>query len=72
MDSTRGFPKTLQGLVDAGYIDTGNVTVCKGEHCTDELRWFITPKGKKIPLNNATLEPHWGECPDAQSFRKKR
>jgi len=65
----RPFPKTDDELAKAGYHYEGTGK-CSGEHCGQEIAWYRTPTGKRIPLNEATLEPHWVTCPDAEAFRK--
>jgi hypothetical protein len=45
-------------------------TFCAG--CNARIFWAITNAGKKMPLDAVTLEPHWGTCPAAKSFRSKR
>jgi hypothetical protein len=62
------FPKTDTGLVELGY-EFKNKAKCKG--CQADIEWWNTPKGKFIPLDAGTLEPHWGTCPEAKSFRSK-
>ncbi len=61
------FPRTEQGLAEAGY-EYENSTKCKG--CGADIAWFKTPRGKHIPLNEGTMEPHWSDCPNAKDFRR--
>jgi hypothetical protein len=61
------FPKTEKELAGQGY-EYKNMTACKG--CGALMEWWKTPKGKMIPLNPGTLEPHWSGCPKAKEFRK--
>lgn len=62
------FPTTETALKEAGYVfeNTGR---CRS--CHAEIAWYRTPKGRMIPLNEGTLEPHWSTCPDAEKFRKR-
>jgi hypothetical protein len=62
------FPKTEDELARAGYEYEGT-RKCSGPHCEQQIAWYRTPKGKRIPLNEGTLEPHWAKCPDAKTFR---
>lgn len=61
------FPKTEQELAVAGY-EFENTGKCRG--CNADIDWFRTPKGKHIPLDVGTLEPHWSNCPKAKEFRR--
>lgn len=63
------FPKTQQGLLDAGYTPAGDG---KCRACGAEIDWWKTPTGKSIPMNFATADPHWSTCPQADSFRRKK
>lgn len=60
------FPTTETGLKEAGYTFE-NTGTCRG--CGAEIAWYRTPKGKAIPLDEGTLIPHWGTCPNADDFR---
>lgn len=67
------FPKTLDELHAAGYKFL-NDSVCRG--CGEEITWYETPNGKKIPMNPmprgvSEAVAHWGTCTEADSFRKK-
>ena len=62
-----GFPKTDNELTKAGYTFEGKGK-CKG--CGAEIEWFRTPKGKAMPIDPGTMEPHWSTCPVAKDFRK--
>jgi hypothetical protein len=61
------FPRTDTELAAQGY-EFKNKGTCKG--CRAEIEWWTTPKGKSIPLDAGTLEPHWSNCPNAGDFRK--
>ena len=63
------FPKTETELAEQGYKFEGTAR-CSGPNCHAEIAWYKTPRGKRIPLDEGTLEPHWSSCPDAASFRK--
>lgn len=63
------FPKTDSELVKAGYTYESK-SRCIGPDCNDEIEWWRTPKGKRIPLDSGTLESHWSTCPNAEDFRK--
>jgi hypothetical protein len=65
------FPRTEDELVKAGY-EYENTRKCTGPTCGASIAWYRTPKGKRIPLDEGTLEPHWGSCPDADKFREKK
>jgi hypothetical protein len=65
------FPKTEAELEKAGYT-FDHVGKCTGETCGQEIEWWHTPKGKYIPLNPGTMEPHWATCKSAESFRGKK
>jgi hypothetical protein len=62
------FPKTEDELAKAGYTYEGT-SRCTGKTCRQEIAWYKTPKGKRIPLNEGTLEPHFSTCPDVKDFR---
>ena len=66
------FPKTQDEMRSAGYIFE-NDAVCRG--CGEDIEWYTTPTGKKIPMNpmdkgTAEAVPHWATCPDHSSFRR--
>jgi hypothetical protein len=65
------FPKTLDDMKPAGYR-FDNDAVCRG--CGDDIEWWITPNGKKIPMNPmqrgvSEAVAHWATCTDAPLFR---
>lgn len=67
------FPKTLNEMKAAGY-KFENSAACKG--CGEDIEWWTTPTGKKIPMNEMTsgdssATAHWATCSEADSFRKK-
>lgn len=61
------FPKTDTELNQRGYKFKSKGR-CTGEDCGAEIEWWETPKGKMIPLDPGTLEPHWATCPNADNF----
>jgi hypothetical protein len=63
------FPRTDTELHAQGYRfnSTGR---CRG--CQAEIEWWDTPRGKFIPLDPGTLEPHWATCPKADEFKKTK
>ena len=68
------FPRTFDELKAADY-KFSNDAICKG--CGDDIEWWETPKGKKIPMNLMTAGSspavaHWSTCSDAASFRRKK
>jgi hypothetical protein len=63
------FPTTEQGLAEAGYVYQ-RTERCKGPTCDAMIAWYLTPKGKWMPLEEGTLEPHWAKCPDREKFKK--
>lgn len=63
------FPKTLSEMTAAGYKHNG-LGQCRG--CNADIEWWITPAGKKIPMNHGTATPHWTECKNADDFRKPK
>jgi hypothetical protein len=68
------FPKTLDEMKAAGY-KFDNYATCRG--CGDDLEWWITPTGKKIPMNPmdrglSDAVAHWSTCSEADSFRKEK
>ena len=67
------FPRTLDDMTPAGYR-FDNHAVCRG--CGNDLEWWITSTGKKIPMNpmvrgSDPATAHWATCTKADYFRKK-
>ena len=62
------FPRTEQEFAEQGYRYM-KTEPCKGKTCKAMIAWYLTPKGKWMPLTEGTLEPHWKGCPDAKDFR---
>ncbi len=63
------FPRTELELEKAGYVYEGTG---KCRACACEIAWYRTPTGKRMPLEEGTLEPHWAKCPNADQFRSSR
>lgn len=63
------FPRTDIDLAAQGYVFE-NKAKCRG--CGADIEFWLTPKGKHIPLDAGTMEPHWATCPKADDFRGKR
>jgi hypothetical protein len=66
------FPKDADALKAAGY-KFDNDAVCRG--CGDEIEWWISPSGKKMPMNpmkagSEAAVNHFATCSDAPLFRK--
>jgi hypothetical protein len=72
------FPATSDELKAAGY-EYDNDANCRG--CGAKIEWWITPKGKKMPMSvtsTATIQhatgdvrqPHFSDCPNVADFRK--
>lgn len=64
-----GFPKTLEEMTAQGYKHEGTAN-CRA--CNAPLEWWLTPKGKKIPMDHGTATAHWSTCPNAQDFRRPK
>ena len=65
------FPKTLDELRAAGYKFLEH-RKCIGNTCNQQIEFWQTPKGKKIPLDvdaKGNVEPHFSSCPDVKQFR---
>ena len=78
-------PTKREDLVQMGYM-FDNDAKCRG--CGAEIEWWITPKGKKMPMSVIEVKdesrvfpqpvlriermPHWSTCPNAEDFRKKK
>jgi hypothetical protein len=66
------FPTTREGLKAAGYR-FDNHAKCRG--CRQDVEWYFTPKGKKMPFNlmpedSSPAIAHWTTCPNAEDFRR--
>lgn len=62
-------------LKTAGY-KFDRISRCRRKYlggvCNALLHWYITPDGKKIPIDPQSLLPHHSTCPDVEVFRKER
>ena len=66
------FPKTLNEMKSASYR-FDNDAVCRG--CGDDIEWWETPSGKKIPMNPMTsgdspAVAHWATCENPPERKK--
>lgn len=66
------FPKDFDAMKAAGYV-FDNDAECRG--CGDSIEWWITPNGKKMPMNPMPTGPtpaisHFTTCSDTPTFRK--
>jgi hypothetical protein len=66
------FPANSTEMKNSGYVFDNDAT-CRG--CGDDIEWWITPKGSKIPMNpmDSASTPaisHFTTCSDVESFRK--
>lgn len=66
------FPKTLDEMKRAGYTFQ-NCATCGG--CGQDIEWWITPLGKKIPMDPmnrgvSQAVSHFATCTEAERFRK--
>lgn len=62
--------QTPEELKAAGYAYQDS-SRCRGARCRAEIEWWKTPRGKLIPLDPDTLQPHHSTCPDAKEFRNE-
>jgi hypothetical protein len=75
-------PEKKADLEAFGYV-FDNKAKCRG--CGAEIEWWITPRGKKMPMSVQIVRetgspispvkeyrrvPHWSDCPNAKDFRK--
>jgi hypothetical protein len=63
------FPKNDKELIDQGYRLEARIH-CRG--CGALIEFWLTPAGKHMPLDPGSLKPHWGTCPKANEFRKRK
>ena len=66
------FPQTFDEMKARGY-QFDNDAICRG--CGDDIEWWITPTGKKIPMNPMTSRSsqavaHWATCTEQDTFRR--
>jgi hypothetical protein len=78
-------PTKKEDLEAMGYV-FDNDGVCRG--CGQPIEWWITPKDKKMPMSVVDVKdetkafpqpilriervPHWGVCPNADDFRRRK
>jgi hypothetical protein len=77
-------PEKREDLIAMGYVFDNEAT-CRG--CGQPIEWWITPKNKKMPMSVKEVAgeagpfphptelirvPHFSDCPEASSFRKKK
>jgi hypothetical protein len=82
----KGLPNTKEGLQDAGYVYDSD-SVCRGADCHAQIEFWITPGGRKMPMEVVAEKkqpgffepptrllriPHWQKCPNAKDFRNAR
>jgi hypothetical protein len=63
--------KSTEQLYDAGYRLV-RIGTCRSPNCGRKIEFWQTPKGKLIPLDSGTFEPHWASCVDAAKFRRAK
>ena len=68
-----GFPRDAVEMKNRGYVFDNDAT-CRG--CGDDIEWWVTPTGKKIPMNpmpssSTPAVAHWSTCTEQDSFRSK-
>jgi hypothetical protein len=76
-------PQNREDLMAMGYV-FDNEAKCRG--CGAPIEWWITPKGKKMPMSVKEVKdgegffakvtgwvrlPHWSDCEAADQFRRK-
>jgi len=66
------FPQTFDEMKARGY-QFDNDAIFRG--CGDDIEWWITPTGKKIPMNPMTsgssqAVAHWATCTEQDTFRR--
>ena len=67
------FPQTRDEMKERGYVFSNHAT-CRG--CGEEVEWYSTPTGKKIPMNlmlegGSPAIAHWSTCENAEDFRRR-
>jgi hypothetical protein len=77
LDRKKTKSKTQKDLEAAGYrfeqLDEQGWPIwfpCKG--CGARIVWAKTARGKRVPFDVATFDPHWANCPEAKQFRKPK
>lgn len=62
------FPKNEDEAEAQGYSFDSS-SKCRG--CGEPIEWWITPNGKRMPMN-LDFTVHWSTCPQAEQFRRER
>ena len=57
--------------LDAAREPKGDRGICRAPECRATIWWQMTAKGKRTPVN-ADGQPHWGTCPAAKSFSRRK
>ena len=66
------FPRTHKALVLEGfkYLAAGT---CEELECRAPVLWYLTPRGKRMPIDADRKIPHWWCCTAiGQALRKPR
>ena len=68
------FPRTLNDMIPSGY-QFDNHAECRG--CGNDIEWWITPSGKKIPMNpmsagSDSATAHLSTCTEARLIQEAR
>lgn len=63
------FPEDEKEAEAQGY-QFDNEARCRG--CGEAISWWITPNGKRMPMNLCEFKPHWSTCPQAEQFRREK
>jgi len=56
-------------LREAGYHFDG-WGQCRAPECRARLHFYVTPKGKRMPMDPETCQPHWASCKAVQRFKR--
>jgi hypothetical protein len=62
-------PTTPQGFLAAGYAYDSS-GICDG--CGKVVTWYVTPAGKRIPIDTVTYAPHYASCKKSSYFQKEK
>ena len=63
----------LEKLREAGY-SFQEASKCAAPSCDTIVHWFITPKGKWMPMEtlpDGRMETHFARCVEARKFSRK-
>ena len=64
------FNPTFSPTLDAREPE-GDRGICRATECRAVIWWQVTAKGKRTPVN-ADGTSHWGTCPAAPSFSRRK